>query len=258
MTRSDQLAAINELLDVMDRLRAECPWDKKQTFESLSKLSIEELYELVDAIRDQDLKGIEEELGDVLLHIIFYSKLGSEVNSFDIGTVAKQQVEKLIRRHPHIYGDLTVQSEEEVKQNWEAIKLKEGRKGILSGVPKSLPAMVKAYRIQEKAKQVGFEWEKAEDVFEKVEEEIQELKESVSNHQQSEIEAEFGDVLFSLINYARFLGVDPEQALSKTNQKFKYRFEYMESQAEKNQQSLSDLSLEQKEELWQEAKNPKK
>lgn len=253
-----KLNAFSRLLTIMDELREQCPWDRKQTFQSLRNLTIEETYELADAILNEDLAGIKEELGDLMLHLVFYAKLGDEKNAFDIADVLNEICEKLIRRHPHIYGDVKVKDEEEVKQNWEKLKLKEGKTSVLSGIPNSLPAIVKAYRMQEKTKQVGFEWENKEQVWEKVEEEIGELHEAIAQgHSQAAVEEEFGDILFSLINYARFNQIDPEIALEKVNQKFKRRFEYIESHATK---PLIEMSLLEMDELWDEAKktfNPK-
>ena len=247
-----KLDAFARLLTIMDELRAQCPWDKKQTLESLRNLTIEETYELADAILDNDLKGIKEEIGDLMLHMVFYAKIASEQGAFDIADALHAICDKLIARHPHIYGDVTVRDEEEVKQNWEQLKLKEGKKSLLSGVPKHLPAMVKAYRMQEKTKQVGFEWETTDQVWAKVEEELGELHENVTqNAPQADIEAEFGDVLFSLINYARFIGVDPETALERTNKKFKSRFEYIEAKAPR---PLREMSLPEMDVLWEEAK----
>ena len=236
----------------MDELRAECPWDKKQTIASLRNLTIEETYELADAIISNDLKGVKEEIGDVMLHMVFYAKIASETGDFDIADALHGICDKLVARHPHIYGDVQVNDEEDVKRNWEQLKLKEGKKSLLEGVPSGLPAMVKAYRMQEKTKQVGFEWENATQVWEKVEEEIGELHENIQNKApQQDIEEEFGDVLFSLVNYARFIGVDPETALEKVNRKFKSRFEYIETQATK---PLQEMTLAEMEVLWQEAK----
>ena len=255
---NEKLAAFERLLKIMDELREKCPWDKKQTLESLRYLTIEEVYELSDAIIKQDLNEIKKELGDVLLHIVFYSRIGSEMNAFDIQSVINELCEKLIVRHPHIYGDVTVNSEEEVKQNWEKIKLKEGKKSVLEGVPKSLPALVKAMRIQEKAKGVGFDWEKPEQVWEKVQEELGELNEEVAqNTSKDKIEGEFGDVLFSMINYARFLGINPEDALEKTNKKFITRFTYMEQKISENGKQISDCSLSEMDVFWNEAKGLK-
>lgn len=251
MTRAQE--AFQRLLDIMDDLRAGCPWDRKQTFESLRNLTIEETYELADAILNEDLDGIKEEIGDLMLHMVFYAKIGSEINAFDISEAIHSVCEKLISRHPHIYGDVKVSGEEEVKQNWEKLKQKEGKKSVLSGVPDSLPAMIKAYRMQDKTKQVGFEWENKEQVWDKVKEEMDELREVVTSAtSQSRIEEEFGDVLFSLINYARFLNIDPETALEKVNRKFKSRFEYIEANAPK---SLEEMSLPEMDALWNEAKS---
>lgn len=236
-TREQQLQAFGRLLDIMDDLRTKCPWDKKQTMQSLRHLTIEETYELGDAILDNDLQEIKKELGDVLLHIVFYSKIGSETGDFDIADVANAICDKLIDRHPHIYGDVVVADEEEVKKNWEKLKLKEGKKSVLEGVPKSLPALVKASRIQDKVAGVGFDWEQPEQVFEKVKEELSELQEEVSKGDTDAIEAEFGDVLFSMINYARFLKVNPEDALERTNKKFIKRFQYLESKAQESHNS---------------------
>jgi len=247
-----KLEAFARLLKIMDELREQCPWDRKQTFQTLRNLTIEETYELADALLVEDLKEIKEEIGDVMLHMVFYAKIAEEKKAFDIGDALNAVCEKLINRHPHIYGDVTVADEEEVKKNWEQLKLKEGKKSVLSGVPKSLPAMIKAYRMQDKTKQVGFEWENAEQVWEKVEEELGEYKESVDQHQTKEKqEEEFGDVLFSLINFARFKGIDPETALERVNQKFKRRFEYIEANAPK---ALTDMTLAEMDHLWNEAK----
>ena len=230
-SRQTQLQAFGRLLDIMDDLREKCPWDMKQTMESLRHLTIEETYELGDAILDKDMTEIKKELGDVLLHLVFYSKIGSETNDFDIADVCNEICEKLIHRHPHIYSDVVVKDEEEVKQNWEKLKLKEGKKSVLEGVPKSLPALVKASRIQDKVKGVGFDWEESHQVWDKVQEELAELQVEVEAGDQDKIEAEFGDVLFSMINYARFLKVNPEDALERTNKKFISRFQYLESKA---------------------------
>ena len=242
-----------ELVAIMDRLRAECPWDKKQTIHSLRSNTIEELYELTDAILEEDWKGIKEELGDLLLHILFYTKIASEKNEFRLEEVIDGISKKLIHRHPHIYGEVKADTEEQVKLNWEQLKLKEGNgeKTLLSGVPKSLPAMVKALRIQEKVKQVGFEWEHKEQVWDKVNEEIGELQYEIAQNDQEKMEDELGDVFFSLINYARFLKIDPETALEKTNKKFKHRFELMENYARENKLDLVKLSLAEKEAIWQ-------
>lgn len=253
----ERLKAFERILNIMDELREKCPWDRKQTLQSLRNLTIEETYELADAILEDDLKTVKEELGDLLLHIVFYAKIGEERKAFTITDVINQECEKLIHRHPHIYGDIEVASEKEVKQNWEKLKLKEGKKSILEGVPKSLPALVKAYRIQEKAKQVGFEWENREQVWEKVEEELEELKHHTQNPvgNRDETEEEFGDVLFSLINYARFLEIDPESALEKTNKKFIHRFQYIEEHAVNNNKNLEDMTLTEMDKLWNDAKN---
>ena len=253
--KATQLKAFERLLIIMDELREQCPWDKKQTMESLRHLTIEEVYELGDAILDQDLEEVKKELGDVLLHIVFYSKIGSETNSFDIADVCHSICDKLVERHPHIYGDVTVENEEEVKRNWEQIKLKEGKKSVLEGVPRSLPAMVKANRIQDKVAGVGFDWEKPEQVFDKVEEELAELKSEIANGNQDAIESEFGDVLFSMINYARFLTVNPENALERTNKKFMKRFQYLESKAKDLNKSLKDMTLSEMDVFWEEAKS---
>jgi XTP/dITP diphosphohydrolase len=252
--RENQLAAFNRLLDIMDELREKCPWDKKQTLESLRHLTIEETYELGDAILDNDLQEIKKELGDLLLHIVFYSKIGSETNDFDIADVANSICDKLIDRHPHIYGDVVVEDEEEVKRNWEKLKLKEGRKSVLEGVPKSLPALVKASRIQDKVKGVGFDWEESHQVWDKVQEELNELQVEVESGNQDKMEAEFGDVLFSMINYARFLKINPEDALERTNKKFMKRFMYLESKAGELGKDLSEMSLAEMDVFWEEAK----
>ncbi len=241
------------LLQIMDELREKCPWDKKQTLESLRVLTIEETYELADAILEKDMKGIKEELGDIMLHLVFYAKIADEKNAFNIKDSIYHVCEKLISRHPHIYGDIEVKDEEEVKKNWEQLKLKEGKKSLLEGVPNFLPAMVKAYRMQQKTAQVGFEWENRTQVWDKVKEEMEELEATFNeNDSMEKREEEFGDVLFSLINYARFINVDPETALEKINKKFKYRFQYIEKKATK---PLQDMSLEQMDALWNEAKN---
>jgi MazG family protein len=252
-TRQAKLEAFDRLLTIMDELREQCPWDRKQTMESLRNLTIEETYELADAILDGDLKGVKEELGDVMLHLVFYAKIGDEQNSFDIADALNAVCEKLIARHPHIYSDWVVTDEEEVKRNWEKLKMKEGKKSVLEGVPRSLPAIVKAYRMQEKTAKIGFEWENTEQVWEKVEEELAELKEAVESIPDKK-EEEFGDVLFSLINYARFIDVDPETALEKTNRKFKKRFEYIEANAPR---PLEDMSLAEMDALWNAAKKYK-
>jgi XTP/dITP diphosphohydrolase len=253
-TREIQLQSFGRLLDIMDNLRAKCPWDQKQTMQSLRHLTIEETYELGDAILDNDLQEVKKELGDVLLHIVFYAKIGSETQSFDIANVCNEICEKLISRHPHIYGDVVVANEEEVKQNWEKLKLKEGKKSVLEGVPKSLPALVKASRIQDKVKGVGFDWEEPEQVWEKVQEELQEFREEIEMGNHEKMEAEFGDVLFSMINYARFLKINPEDALERTNKKFIKRFQYLESKAAELGKSLSNMTLAEMDVFWNEAK----
>lgn len=250
----ERLIAFKRLLDIMDDLREKCPWDKKQTFETLRHLTIEETYELADAILDNDLKELEGEIGDLFLHMVFYSKIGSETGSFDVASVLNRICDKLIHRHPHIYSDVQAETEEEVKANWEKLKLQEGKKSVLEGVPKSLPAMVKASRIQEKVKGIGFDWEHSEQVWEKVQEELNELKVEVDS-QSNKIEDEFGDVLFSMINYARFLNINPENALEKTNKKFIIRFQKMEEIATQNHQSISDLNFEELDNYWNQAKS---
>ncbi|MCB0457168.1 MAG: nucleoside triphosphate pyrophosphohydrolase [Flavobacteriaceae bacterium] len=253
-SREKQLEAFNRLLTIMDELRAQCPWDKKQTMLTLRHLTIEETYELGDAILENDLNEVKKELGDLLLHIVFYAKIGSETNNFDIADVANDICEKLISRHPHIYGNVTVANEEEVKQNWENLKLKEGKKSVLEGVPKSLPALVKANRIQDKVAGVGFDWEEPRQVFEKLKEELEELQHEVKEGDKEKIEQEFGDVLFSMINYARFLKVDPENALERTNKKFMKRFQYLESKAKEIGKTLKEMTLTEMDVFWEEAK----
>ncbi|NGX84293.1 nucleoside triphosphate pyrophosphohydrolase [Aequorivita sp. KMM 9714] len=253
-TRQDQLKAFDRLLTIMDELREQCPWDKKQTMESLRHLTIEETYELGDAILDNDLDEVKKELGDVLLHIVFYAKIGSETNDFDIADVCNSICDKLIARHPHIYGDVKVADEAEVKRNWENLKLKEGKTSVLEGVPKSLPAVVKASRIQEKVAGVGFDWEEPQQVFEKLQEELGELQHEINENNQDKIEAEFGDVLFSMVNYARFLNVNPENALERTNKKFIKRFQYLEGKAKEMNKSLKDMTLAEMDVFWNEAK----
>lgn len=252
--RKTQLEAFDRLLTIMDELREQCPWDKKQTMETLRPLTIEETYELGDAILNADLNEVKGELGDLLLHIVFYSKIGSETNDFDITDVINTICKKLIHRHPHVYGDVIIKNETEVKHNWENLKLKEGKNSVLEGVPHSLPALVKASRIQEKVAGVGFDWKHTDQVWNKIEEEIKELKEEILNMNQNAIEDEFGDVLFSLINYARFLNVNPENALERTNKKFIKRFQYLEKKANQNQKSLSEMSLAEMGIYWDEAK----
>lgn len=256
----EQLAAFGRLLDVLDRLRAECPWDRKQTMQSLRHLTIEETYELSDAILRDDLSDVRKELGDVMLHLVFYAKIAAEKGAFDIADVLNAQCEKLIFRHPHIYGDVTVSSEEDVKRNWEQLKLKEkGNSSVLGGVPVSLPALVKAMRIQEKARGAGFDWERKEQVWEKVQEELQEFREEFaeaenSPEHQQRAQAEFGDLLFSLINFARFAGINPEEALEHTNRKFIRRFQYLETEAARDGHQLADLTLAQMDVYWNQAK----
>ncbi|WP_298709311.1 nucleoside triphosphate pyrophosphohydrolase [uncultured Chitinophaga sp.] len=246
--------AFNRLLQIMDDLREKCPWDRKQTMLSLRQLSIEELYELADAITDEDYKGIKEELGDLLLHIVFYAKIGSEKQQFNITDVINGVCEKLISRHPHIYGDVKVENEDEVKQNWEKLKMREGKESVLSGVPKSLPALVKAMRLQDKARQVGFEWENKEQVWAKVEEETAELQEAIGQQDQDQVEAEFGDLMFALVNYSRFLGIDGENALERTNKKFIARFRKMEEMAAGQGRKLTDMDLAEMDGLWNKIK----
>ena len=253
-SRKDQLKAFNRLLDIMDDLREKCPWDQKQTFESLRHLTIEETYELADAILENDLPEIKKELGDVLLHIIFYAKIASEKKAFDIGDVATAISEKLIHRHPHIYGNIKVNNEEDVKRNWEQLKLKEGKKSVLEGVPQSLPAVIKASRIQEKVAGIGFDWEQPEQVWDKVQEELSELNEEIKAGNNENIEKEFGDVLFSMINYARFINVNPENALEKTNKKFINRFQYLERESKKEGKNLADMSLAEMDIYWEKSK----
>lgn len=252
--RETQLQAFDKLLTIMDELRVGCPWDKKQTMESLRHLTIEETYELGDAILDNDLDEVKKELGDLLLHIVFYAKIGSETKDFDIADVANSISDKLISRHPHIYGDVDVADAKEVERNWEKLKLKEGKTSVLEGVPKGLPAMVKASRIQDKVSGVGFDWEEPQQVFEKVQEELNELQHEINENNQEKIEAEFGDVLFSMINYARFLKVDPESALERTNKKFIKRFQYLESKSKELGKDLSDMTLAEMDLFWEEAK----
>lgn len=253
--------AFLRLVKIMDELREQCPWDRKQTIQSLRQMTIEETYELADAITEEDWKGIKEELGDMMLHIVFYARIGSEKKQFELHEVINGICEKLIARHPHIYGDVKVNDAEDVKRNWEKLKLKEGKKSVISGVPQSLPATVKAMRLQEKAKQVGFEWDNKEQVWEKVEEEMNELKEAIRTLEsgdgdksrdklQAEVEGEFGDLVFSLINYARFLQVDAENALEKTNKKFIHRFTQMEQKALQSGKNLNDMTLQEMDAIW--------
>ena len=254
-SKETKLKAFSRLLNIMDDLREQCPWDKKQTFESLRHLTIEETYELGDAILKNDLLEIKKELGDLLLHIIFYAKLGSEENAFDIADVTNEICEKLIHRHPHIYGSISVEDEDEVKKNWEKMKLKEGKKSILEGVPNTLPALVKSQRVQEKAAGVGFDWDNKKQVWDKFKEELKELDQALDSKKEDAIEDEFGDVLFSLINYARFIKVNPESALERTNKKFIKRFQHIESMAKKSNRSIENLTLVEMESYWKQAKN---
>ena len=249
-----RLIAFERLLNIMDDLREKCPWDKKQTLESLRHLTIEETYELGDAILDGNLEEVKNELGDLMLHLVFYAKIGSEKKSFDITDVLNGICDKLISRHPHIYGDVKVSDENEVKQNWEKIKLKEGRSSVLEGVPNSLPALVKANRIQDKVKGVGFDWEEPFQVWEKVKEELEELNEEVKQGNQDSIEAEFGDVLFSVVNYARFINVNPEDALERTNKKFIKRFKFLENEVRSMNKELSSMTLAEMDVLWEQSK----
>lgn len=249
--------AFLNLVTIMDELREKCPWDRKQTIDTLRSLTIEEMYELADSITHHDWNGIKEELGDIMLHIIFYAKIASEQQRFSLTDVLDTIAEKLIRRHPHIYGDVQVDNEDDVKRNWEKIKIKEGKKSILSGVPQSLPAVVKATRIQEKARQAGFEWDNREDVWKKVEEELLELQEAIKEDDKINIEEEFGDVMFSLINYARFLNLDAEGALEKTNKKFIYRFTAMEEEARQQGLVLTEMTLGEMDALWNKIKGRK-
>lgn len=256
--------AFNRLVQIMDELREQCPWDRKQTIETLRSLTIEETYELADAITDQDWKGIREELGDMLLHIVFYARIGKEQGQFTLPEVINGICDKLVHRHPHIYGDVQVRDEEDVKRNWEKLKLKEGKTSVLSGVPKALPAMVKATRLQEKAKQVGFEWDDIAQVWDKVKEEEKELQEAIEEKKNNDtaaamlkVEEEFGDLLFSLVNYARFLGIDAEQALERTNKKFIHRFTAMESAARSNGKDLHNMSLSEMDAIWDHIKRQK-
>ncbi len=252
--RIKQLKAIDSLLTIMDDLRAGCPWDKKQTFQSLRHLTIEETYELSEALLDEDTEEIKNELGDILLHIFFYAKIGSEQEAFDIGDVATAIAEKLIQRHPHIYGDVVVNNEEDVKKNWEQLKLKSGTKGVLAGVPKGLPSMVMATRMQDKAAGIGFDWDSIDGVRAKINEELQELDQEIATGNKKRISDELGDVFFSLVNYARFLGINPDDALSSTNMRFRKRFEEMEVIAKEQKIQLSDLTQDAWEVLWQAAK----
>lgn len=253
-SRAQQLQAFDRLLTIMDELREQCPWDKKQTLQSLRHLTIEETYELGDAILDNDLQEVKKELGDLLLHIVFYAKIGSETKDFDIADVLTSVCDKLVHRHPHIYADVKVDNEEDVKRNWEKLKLKEGNKSVLEGVPKSLPALVKASRIQEKVAGVGFDWEKPQQVWEKVEEELGEFQDEVKKRNADEMEAEFGDVLFSLINYAKHLNINAENALERTNKKFIKRFQYLEQKSKDLGKQLDEMTLKEMDVYWEEAK----
>ena len=253
-TIEEKKQAFERLLTVMDDLRAQCPWDKKQTFETLRHLTIEEVYELADAIMEGDKQEVKKELGDILLHMVFYAKIASETDDFDIADVLNGVCEKLIHRHPHIYGDVKVQDAAEVSQNWEKLKLKEGNKSVLGGVPTSLPALIKSMRIQEKARAVGFDWEKDEQVFEKVEEELNEFKAEVTNGDAQKAEEEFGDLLFALVNYARFKNINPEEALERTNKKFIRRFQFLEEKLKENNLSFDGLSLQEMDVFWNQAK----
>lgn len=257
--RMEKLMAFDRLLTIMDELREQCPWDKKQTMDTLRHLTIEETYELSDAILEKNLPEVKKELGDVMLHLVFYARIASETGDFDIGDVLNGICDKLISRHPHIYGDVKVENEEQVKQNWEQLKLKEGNKSVLGGVPQSLPALVKAMRIQEKARGVGFDWEEKSQVWGKVEEEMQEFRELFNAENEEVIdaekaEAEFGDLLFSLVNYARFIHLNPETALERTNKKFIKRFQYLEQKAKEANKNLKDMTLAEMDVYWEEAK----
>ncbi len=254
-SKEQKLKAFGRLLDIMDELRDQCPWDKKQTMETLRPLTIEETYELGDAILDNDLEEVKKEIGDLMLHMVFYSRIGSEKGAFDVADVLNSICDKLIQRHPHIYADVKVSGEAEVKANWEKLKLKEGKKSVLEGVPKSLPAMVKATRIQEKAKGIGFDWENESQVLDKCREEFDELDEAVSDKTQDEVESELGDILFSIINLSRFLKVDPESALERTNKKFIRRFQYLEEKVKQEGRELADLRLSEMDRYWEEAKS---
>ena len=260
LNRQEKLRAFDRLLTIMDELRENCPWDKKQTLETLRHLTIEETYELSDAILDGDLPEIKKELGDLMLHLVFYARIASESNAFDIGDVLHSICEKLISRHPHIYGDVVANDEETVKANWEKLKLKHGNTSVLEGVPKALPALVKAMRIQDKARGVGFDWEKKEQVWEKVEEEMQEFQKEFNVESESSIDrdkamGEFGDLLFSLVNYARFIDIDPEEALERTNKKFIKRFQYLEKESAKDGKKLGEMTLDEMDQYWNKAKS---
>lgn len=254
--RPAKLAAFDRLLTVMDELRENCPWDMKQTLESIRHLTIEETYELSDAILENDLQEVKKEIGDIMLHMVFYSRIASETNEFDIADVLNGICDKLIHRHPHIYGDVEAKDEKQVKENWEKLKLKEkGNVSVLGGVPKSLPAMVKAMRIQEKARGVGFDWDNQNQVWDKVHEELDEFKAEVENQDQEKARDEFGDLLFSLVNYSRFVDIDPEEALERTNKKFIKRFQYLESESKKDGKFMGEMTLEEMDEYWEKAKN---
>ena len=250
----ENLVAFSRLITIMDELREECPWDKKQTMDSLRYLTIEEMYELSDAILEKDMEEIKKELGDLLLHIVFYSRIASETKDFDIDDVINNVCDKLVHRHPHIYGDVKVKDEIEVKKNWEKLKLKEGKKSVLEGVPKSLPAIVKSFRIQEKVRGIGFDWDNKDQVWDKVLEEIEELKVEVGKGDNDRIESEFGDVLFALTNYSRFININPEDALERTNKRFIKRFQIMEEMINKEGLSLADMKLSEMDIYWQKAK----
>ena len=250
----EKLKAFKDLLEIMDELREKCPWDRKQTFDTLRKLTIEETYELTDAIIEGDMEEIRKELGDLLLHIVFYAKLGAEKEAFDIKDIIESLNQKLIFRHPHVFGETSVKDDEEVKTNWEQLKQKEGKKALLSGVPKSLPAMVKSNRIQEKVRSVGFDWDDKEDIWEKIDEELLELKAEVKSNNQENIEQEFGDFIFSVINAARLYGIEPENALERTNRKFIKRFNYLEEETINKGKSLYDMNLEEMNKIWEEVK----
>jgi XTP/dITP diphosphohydrolase len=249
-----RLVAFERLLHIMDDLRAKCPWDRKQTMATLRNLTIEETYELADAIAAEDLEGVKEELGDMMLHLVFYSKIGSETGAFDVADVINQQCEKMIRRHPHVYGDVQLDSADAVKQNWEKLKQTEGKQSLLSGIPDSLPAVVKALRMQDKTAQVGFEWDTTSQVMDKVHEELQELHDALQADDTDQTEQEFGDLLFALVNYARCIKVDPEMALARCNMKFKRRFQYIEQKAAEQNRLLQDMTLAEMDLLWNEAK----
>lgn len=256
--RSAKLAAFDRLLTVMDELRENCPWDMKQTLESIRHLTIEETYELSDAILENDLQEVKKEIGDIMLHMVFYSRIASETNEFDIADVLNGICDKLIHRHPHIYGDVDAKDEKQVKENWEKLKLKEkGNVSVLGGVPKSLPAMVKAMRIQEKARGVGFDWDNQDQVWEKVHEELDEFKAEVENNDQENAKNEFGDLLFSLVNYSRFVNIDPEEALERTNKKFIKRFQYLEAESKKDGKAMGEMTLAEMDEYWEKAKTIK-